>query len=226
MTKIIAVVNLKGGTGKTTTTAHLAHAYRKLGLNVLVVDADTQQSTADWSVKGSWEIPVISKVAPKLHMLLPGIIGTRFDVVLIDTPGRSDGTAADESEAERQRAAAVKGIVWGAIRAADFVLVPVAPTALEAPKVPATFDLIEEAAALRDEPLPWAVLFNRTTYNASSTKVWEQKITKQGGKVLTTKIGRREAIAQGAFFEVTDLYDHDQVIIEMDRIEASMKVGK
>jgi len=41
---IISVLNLKGGVGKTTTTANLAAAYDRLGYRVLVIDLDLQGS--------------------------------------------------------------------------------------------------------------------------------------------------------------------------------------
>jgi chromosome partitioning protein len=39
---IIAIVNNKGGVGKTTVTCNLAHALGRLGKRVLVVDLDSQ----------------------------------------------------------------------------------------------------------------------------------------------------------------------------------------
>lgn len=44
MTRVIAVVNQKGGVGKTTTVRTLADGFAKRGLNVLMIDADSQAS--------------------------------------------------------------------------------------------------------------------------------------------------------------------------------------
>jgi cellulose biosynthesis protein BcsQ len=44
---VIAVGNLKGGVGKTTTTAYLAHCFSRMGLRVLAIDLDYQGSLTD-----------------------------------------------------------------------------------------------------------------------------------------------------------------------------------
>ena len=47
MLRTIAVVALKGGSGKTTIASHLALAAHLRGLDTLVVDTDPQRSTTE-----------------------------------------------------------------------------------------------------------------------------------------------------------------------------------
>ena len=47
--KVIAVLNQKGGAGKTTVATHLARAFQLSGAEVLLVDSDPQGSARDWS---------------------------------------------------------------------------------------------------------------------------------------------------------------------------------
>ena len=48
MADTIAVLSLKGGTGKTTTVRTLADVLRRVGLDVLAVDLDPQGNLSDY----------------------------------------------------------------------------------------------------------------------------------------------------------------------------------
>lgn len=54
---VVAVVNQKGGVGKTTVAVHLAVALARAGLGVVVVDGDAQGNATSWLLDGDVEDP-------------------------------------------------------------------------------------------------------------------------------------------------------------------------
>ena len=59
---VIAVVNRKGGSGKTTLATHLAGCLANRGLRVMLGDADRQQSAAAWSRRRATHVPTCAAV--------------------------------------------------------------------------------------------------------------------------------------------------------------------
>jgi chromosome partitioning protein len=177
----IVVANLKGGSSKTTTAAFISHALAESGLSVLAVDADGEnESLLSWSEAGEWSIPVIGMPVSDLHRKLPGVVGDRYDAVVIDTPPMKER----------------RGVVASAIRMATHVLVPMAPTGMEYARVPAIRELVDDAGALAAEPPQLAVVLTRTVSNAASTEVYRQMLVDDGVHVLGSTVGRLERFAQ------------------------------
>jgi chromosome partitioning protein len=176
----LTVANAKGGSGKTTSTAHLAAAFHEQGQRVLVVDADPQRSALTWSELADWPFPCVGMPTARLHRELPGIVGNRFDVVVIDTPPNLEARAIIES----------------AVRASTHTLVPCAPSAIEVERLRVLWPLLEDAAAAVDQPPLVAVLLVRTIAGAASTAAYRDVLTDDGWRVLRSTVARREAIAQ------------------------------
>lgn len=185
----IVVANLKGGSTKTTTAAFVLHALAEAGLPALGVDADGEnESLLAWSEAGEWSIPVIGMPVADLHRKLPGVVGDRYDAVVIDTPPMKER----------------RGVVASAIRIATHVLVPMAPTGMEYARIQAIRELVEEAGALAVTPPQLAVVLTRTVSNAASTDVYRQMLTDDGVRVLRPTVGRLERYAQAFGLPITN----------------------
>lgn len=118
---VIAVLNQKGGSGKTTIATHLARALQLDGNGVLLVDSDPQGSARDWAaVREDQPVTVVGIDRPTIERDLKHI--ARQDFVVIDGAPQ----AAD--------------LAVSAIKAADFVLIPVQPSPYD---IWATADLVE-----------------------------------------------------------------------------------
>ena len=68
--KTIALINQKGGVGKTTIALHLATAFWQHGRNALVLDLDPQASAAEWHDARTTRHGAVNRVAA---LTLPGI---------------------------------------------------------------------------------------------------------------------------------------------------------
>jgi chromosome partitioning protein len=107
-------VSRKGGAGKTTLATHLAVAAEVAGPRTALFDLDPHASAALWADhRGSAFPAVLPAQAPRLAGLLAQAQAGGADLVLIDTPPEADGIAC------------------AAAAAADRILIPRRPSALE-----------------------------------------------------------------------------------------------
>lgn len=89
MTHVIAVIQTKGGAGKTTVSMMLAFALAELGDSVVVLDADKQQSATDWAkAVGDVEGAITVCTVPTERTLEDAVEWQdgKWDFLIIDTP--------------------------------------------------------------------------------------------------------------------------------------------
>src|SRR2546430_17349973 len=80
--QVIAVLNQKGGSGKTTIATHLARAFQLDSHDVLLVDSDPQGSARDWAaVREDQPVTVVGLDRPTIDRALKSIAGKEYDII-------------------------------------------------------------------------------------------------------------------------------------------------
>jgi chromosome partitioning protein len=123
---VFSFVTQKGGSGKTTLAINCAVAAMLAKKRVVIFDMDEQATAEHWFQDREAEVPQLVRVgSTELESALSRAKANKFDVVLIDTPGRDSAAAA------------------AAIRAADFCVIPCRPTPADMKATPATIETIK-----------------------------------------------------------------------------------
>lgn len=180
MPKVLAILNQKGGVGKTTIAIHLATAIARRGRKVLLLDADPQNSALDWAAarEGQPLFPVVGLPKSSIHKELPTLT-EKFDVVVIDGPPR------------------VHDVARSAIMASDLVLIPVQPSPYDVWASKEIMDLLNEATVYKPN-LKKAFVINRKIVNTAIGRDVTDVLAEYPVPVLNTAISQRVAFAESA----------------------------
>jgi chromosome partitioning protein len=107
---VVAILNQKGGAGKTTISVNLARALQLAGDKVLLIDSDPQGSARDWHAAGEGDLlSVVGLDRPTLDKDIKAI-SQGYDWILIDG------------------APQLAQMAVAAIKCADIILIPVQPS--------------------------------------------------------------------------------------------------
>jgi chromosome partitioning protein len=178
MTKIITVAQQKGGSGKTTVTAHLAVAFAQSGKRVAVIDIDPQASLSTWHRireekfgEGYTGLTASASSGWRLGAEIENLKGDH-DIIIIDSPPHIEADARS------------------AIRSADLIILPVQPSPTDLWATKATIELAGQ------ENIPAKILLNRVSSNSKLAKAVESDLKKSiGNGLLKTQFGNRVSFA-------------------------------
>lgn len=186
---IIGVLNQKGGVGKTTLSVNIAAALAHSGARVLLIDADPQGSSLDWSAarEGDPIFSVVGLPRASVHKEI-GQVGQGYDHIIIDGPPR------------------VTDLARSAIMASDLVLIPVQPSPYDVWAADEVVKLIQEATVYK-ENLKSVFVVNRKIANTAIGRDVGEALAAYEMPILTSTVTQRviyaEAAAQGkAVFEI------------------------
>lgn len=192
---IVAIMNLKGGVGKTTSTIALANAACITGKSVKVVDADSQGSATLWAISATDKgEPLPFEVEPGNQATIPRIKTDAEEWLFIDCP--PSGKVADE-----------------AVRIADFVVVPMTPSPIDMQQTWPTVQTLSAAGK------PYAVLLVRVDKRTLTYRAAIETLKEADVSYFEEAIPQREDIKNSfgsAFGE--DLFGYDSVLAEMEGV--------
>jgi chromosome partitioning protein len=133
---VITVASRKGGSGKSTLTAHLAAYANKASRRCLLIDADPQGSLTLWHSLRKGGEPLLRNATRGVDNLIKAAKDAGIEWVFIDTPPQTSG------------------IVNDAIKAATLVVIPARPSVFD-------IDAVKETVAYaRERRKPYAIVLN------------------------------------------------------------------
>lgn len=171
--KVIAVLNQKGGSGKTTIATHVARSLQQDGAKVLLVDSDPQGSARDWAaVREDQPLAVVGIDRPTIDRDLKRVAGSVDWVVIDGAPQAAD-------------------LAVSAIKAADMILIPVQPSPYDIWATSDLVDLIKQRMEVTDGRLKAAFVVSRAI---KGTKIGSEIVSALEGyglPVLRSRITQR-----------------------------------
>lgn len=174
--KVIAVVQQKGGSGKTTLAVNLAVACTRRGMTVALLDTDPQGSLGRWFMARRERLG-----DPGMEFSTSSAWGVSYeceklkrgaDIVIIDTPPKVDADLRP------------------ALREADLVLVPVASSHVDLWATDGVLDL-----AARERKAAWMVL-NRVRQGTRLSEDVARAAGELSAGLATARLANRVAYAE------------------------------
>jgi len=180
---VIAVVNSKGGVGKTTASLLIGTVLAEQGAAVSIIDADPNRHLVAWRTGPS-----------KSPIKVIGDIEDGRLVSTIDTERRQRDLVVVDLEGTASRA------VSHAISRADLVLVPLQPSAMDASQAWRAVTLIREEEVVLDRRIAFRLLLTRT--NPQIPTKAERMIVEDlaGAKIPSLKTHLHQRTAYQAMF--------------------------
>ena len=186
MATVIAVLNSKGGSGKSTVSTNLAGALQLDGHSVIIADSDPQGTARDW------------RRVQDDDSSLPGVVG--IDRPTLEKDTREIAHAFDFIVIDG--AAKLQDMIVSAIKAADVVLIPIQPSAADIWAVSEMIEVIQTRQQITDGRPKACFVINRAIVGTNIASDVDDALSAYATPVLSARTHQRvaytEALAAGS----------------------------
>lgn len=182
---VLAILNQKGGAGKTTIATHLARAAQLAGRETILVDSDPQGSARDWAAVS--EDNPLATIGIDRPTHARDVSKLAADFVVIDGAPQAAELAVS------------------ATKAADLVLIPVQPSPYDLWAASELVDLVRQRIELTDGKLRAAFVISRGIVGTTLSREVPEVLAEYGLPVLETVIHQRQDYPKSAAEGVTVL---------------------
>ncbi len=185
---IVALLNQKGGAGKTTISTNLAKALQQENAKVLLVDSDPQGSARDWhaAAEDDSSLTVVGLDRPTLDKDIKGICDG-YDWILIDG------------------APQLAKMAVAAIKCADVVLIPVQPSPYDVWASEDLVDVIKARQEINNGKPKAAFVISRQITNTNLGKEVRDALNSYGLPIFSNGTFQRILYAKTAAKGITVL---------------------
>jgi chromosome partitioning protein len=175
----VAVLNSKGGAGKTTVATCLARALEAYGDSVLLVDSDPQGSTRDWHAIDDANPTAVVGLDKAGSLRSLKSLGT-YDWTIIDGAGRYERIIAE------------------AVGIADLVLVPTQPSPYDVWALNDVVSLVQQRQAIADgQPVLGAIITRAVPRTVLDREILDA-LREQGLEVMDSRLYQRQIYPRSA----------------------------
>jgi chromosome partitioning protein len=208
MSKIIALLNQKGGSGKTTIATNLARALQLEDDKVLLIDSDPQGSARDWHAASEGEyLPVIGMDRPTLDKDIQAI-DKSYEWIIIDGAPQISKLAA------------------AAVKCTDVVLIPTQPSPYDIWACEDLVDIIKARRQVTDGKPKAAFVISRTKKNTHASREIREVLEQYELPIFTSFTSDRIIYASSASTgqTVLDIEPKGEAAREIKAIVEELKI--
>jgi len=184
--KTILIANPKGGSGKTTLATNLAGYFATRGRRVLLADLDRQQSALQWLERRPHKLPLIRGQDARKKTDMPNNIEWQ----ILDSPAGLHGEKLTD-----------------ALKFADWVIVPIQPSAFDIGATSDFLEVLREEKAIRKQRAFVAMIGMRVDMRTRAAGTLTNFLKESGFPVLNNlrdaQIYRVAAEKGASLFDIT-----------------------